>query len=241
MDPAFKAMDFGHPIAVEASSSQVNTESAPLAEKVTYYFPARKSRPKVNYPECTFTWWDGGLMPDRPEGLEDGKMMGDGGGGNMFIGTKGILLCSTYGANPYILGKPDYPSAPQTLRRPEADTGYKWGDGAHETDWIRACFKGDPNIPSSNFNYSGPLNEVVVMGNLGVRLQGLRRKLLWDGENMKITNIGASDKIRIVSSDKFTVVDGDPKFETKYETLDAKPAAEGYVKHTYRPGWEGIL
>jgi hypothetical protein len=180
-------------------------------------------------------------MPDRPEGIEDGKRMGDGGGGNMFIGTKGTLICSTYGANPYILGKPDYPAGPQVLRRPEVDTGYKWGDGAHETDWIRACFKGDTKMPSSNFSYSGPLNEVVVMGNLGVRLQDLRRKLQWDGEKMMITNISDTDKIRVVTSDKFTVVDGDPKFETKYATMEAKSAAEEYVKHSYRAGWEGIL
>jgi predicted dehydrogenase len=241
MDPAFKAMNFGHPVAVEASSTQVNTESAPLSEKVTYYFPERENKPKVAYPECTFTWWDGGMMPDRPEGLEDGKMMGDWGGGNMFIGSKGILLCSTYGANPYILGKPDYPAAPKIFRRPEEDTGLKWNEGAHEIDWIHAIFKNDPNMPSSNINYSGPLNEVVVMGNLGVRLQDLRRKLLWDGENMKITNIGPNEEIRVVTSDKFTVIDGDPKFDTQYATMNAKQAAEEYVKHTYKPEWQGIL
>jgi hypothetical protein len=196
---------------------------------------------KVAFPECTFTWWDGGLMPDRPEGLPDGKMLGDWGGGNMFIGSKGILICETYGANPYILGKPDYPAGPKTLRRPEEATGLKWSEGAHEIDWVRACMKGDPTQPSSNFSYSGPLNEVVVMGNLGVRLQDLRRKLLWDGENMKLTNISEGDKIRVISTNKFTVVDGDPKFDTKYETINAKEAAEKYIKHTYRAGWEGIL
>jgi predicted dehydrogenase len=241
MDPAFKSMKFGHPIAVEGSSTEINTESAPKAEKITYYFAARDNMAKVAFPECTFTWWDGGMMPNRPEGMKDGEMLGDWGGGDMFIGTKGILICGTYGLKPYILGKPDYPAAPKVLRRPEEATGLNWDEGAHETDWIRACLKGDPAQPSSNFNYSGPLNEVVVMGNLGGRLQDLRRKLLWDGENMKITNIGDNDQIRIVTTNKFTVVDGDPKFDTKYATINAKQAAESYIKHTYRAGWEGII
>ena len=241
MDPAFKAMHYGHPIAVEATSTQVNTESAPLAEKVTYYFPDRKSPGGAALPASTFTWWDGGLMPNRPDGMAEGKMLGDWNGGNMFIGTKGTLICGTYGMNPYILGKPDFPAAPKTLRRPEEVTGLSWSQGAHENDWIDACKKGDPKQPSSNFSYSGPLNEVVVMGNLGVRLQDLKKRLAWDGENMKITNISDSDKIRVVTSDKFTVVDGDPKFDTKYETINAREAAEEYVKHSYRKGWEGVL
>jgi hypothetical protein len=234
-------MHFGHPVAVEATSTQVNTESAPVSEVVTYYFPARDNLKKVAFPECTFTWWDGGLMPPRPEGLPDGKIMGDWGGGNLFFGSKGTLVCETYGQNPFIIGKEDYKGPPKTLRRPEADTGYTWNQGAHETDWINGILENKPDMPSSNFNYAGPLNEVVVMGNLGVRLQDLKRQLDWDGENMKITNVKEGEQIRVVSSDKFTVVDGDPKFDTKYATIDAYTAAKEYVKPTYREGWEGIL
>jgi hypothetical protein len=79
------------------------------------------------------------------------------------------------------------------------------------------------------------------MGNLGVRLQDLKRKLDWDGKKMEMTNIKEGEQIRVVSSDKFTVIDGDPKFDTKYETIDAHQAAKEYVKPTYREGWEGIL
>jgi len=77
-----------------------------------------------------------------------------------------------------------------------------------------------------------------VMGNLAVRLQDLKRKLLWDGENMRITNISDDDEIRVVTTDKFTVINGHPHFDTQYTTMKAKPAAEEYIKHTYREGWE---
>jgi predicted dehydrogenase len=232
MDPVFMALNLGHPTAIEGSSSQVNTESAPVAEKVTYYFPERQRLKKAKMPALKFTWYDGGLMPERPEGIEPGKRMGDGGGGAMIKGTKGTIICSTYGRDPYIIGRENNPpEAPKVIRRVET---------SHEMDWIRACKepKGSRVEPSSSFSYSGPLNEVVVMGNLAVRLQDLKKKLKWDGENMRITNIGPNEEIRVVTSDKFTVINGDPKFETTYATINAKQAAEEYIKHTYREGWK---
>jgi len=186
-------------------------------------------------PALKFTWYDGGLLPDRPEGIPEGKTLGDNGGGAMFVGTKGTLICSTYAKDPYIIGREnDPPKVPAELRRVE-----KAMDGGHEMDWVRACKedKGSRTEASSNFGYSGPMNEIVVMGNLAVRLQDLKRKLEWDGEAMKIKNISDSDEIRVVTTDKFQVVDGHPHFDTKYSTINAKAAAEEYVKRPYRDGW----
>ncbi|WP_421948187.1 Gfo/Idh/MocA family protein [Phaeodactylibacter xiamenensis] len=231
IDPVFKALNLGQPTAFEGSSSQVNTESAPIAEKVTYYFPERKKMGKVNMPAVEFTWYDGGLLPDRPKGIPEGKILGDGGGGAMFVGSKGTLICSTYARDPYIVGREnDPPKATNELRRVET---------SHEMDWVRACKedKSSRTEASSHFGYSAPLNEVVVMGNLAIRLQDLKRKLEWDGANMKITNIADDEEIRVVSSDKFTVVDGDPRFDTQYATINAKQAMEEYIKRPYRKGW----
>jgi hypothetical protein len=58
------------------------------------------------------------------------------------------------------------------------------GPEGHEQDWIRACKGGKP--ASSNFDYSGPLSEMVLMGNLAVRFPD--KQLLWNGEAMEITN-----------------------------------------------------
>jgi hypothetical protein len=106
-------------------------------------------------------------------------------------------------------------------------------------DWVRACkeAKESRTEASSNFEYSAPLNEAVVMGNLAVRLQDLKRVLKWDGENMRVTNIDEKDEIRVVTTDEFEVVDGDPRFNTEYATINAKNAAEQYVRRTYREGW----
>lgn len=231
IDPVFKALDLGQPTTLEGSSTQVNTESAPMAEKVIYHFPARGRKGNVNMPEVKFTWYDGGLMPERPEGLEQGRMMGDGGGGAMFVGSKGTLICSTYARDPYIVGREnDPPSVPQQFRRVNT---------SHEMDWVRACKENrrDRVEPSAYFGYSGPLNEVVVMGNLAVRLQDLKRPLDWDGENMRITNIDEMEEIRVVTTDIFEVIDGDPQFNTSYATMNAAEAARNYIKRPYRNGW----
>jgi len=232
IDPVYFALNLGQPIAFEGSSSQVNTESAPIAEKVTYYFPKRKKLKNIKMPELKFTWYDGGLLPERPEGMIPGKIMGDDGGGAMVVGTKGTIICSTYGRDPYIIGRENNPpNVKKTI--PRVST-------THEMDWVRACKEPKENRTeaSSNFMYSGPFNEVVVMGDLAVRLQDLKKKLEWDAEKMEITNIKDNEEIRVVTSDKFTVIEGDPKFDTQYATINAKQASQEYIKHTYREGWK---
>jgi hypothetical protein len=91
---------------------------------------------------------------------------------------------------------------PQSLARvPGADiTG-------HYTAWVEAAMAGygsdkEKNL-SSNFKVAGPLTETVLMANLALRSYDLRKpkadgkgfdypgrhiKLLWDGNNMKVTN-----------------------------------------------------
>ncbi|RKY11776.1 MAG: hypothetical protein DRP65_03315 [Planctomycetota bacterium] len=69
-----------------------------------------------------------------------------------------------------------YKRPPKTIPRIE---------GSHEQDWLRAC-KGQ-GVACSNFDYSGPLTEMVVAGNLAMRFPG--EKLMWDGDNMKVTNL----------------------------------------------------
>ncbi len=238
MDPIFKALELQYPDKVQGSSTQVNTECAPHAQVVHYTFPARKKMPGVKV-----SWYDGGLLPPRPEELPDGEILGrDGNGGCIFEGSEGKLMCGCYGLNPILLpySRMDTFKQPKKkLRRPEEETGKSWARGAHEQDWIRACKESPENRvqSSSNFDYSGPLNEMVVMGVVAVRLQDLNRELLWDGKNMKFTNISDTDEIRVVTSDKFEVIDGHPHFDTKRKTLIAKSAAEEYIKHTYRDGW----
>ena len=225
LDIVFSAMKLGHPVSVEASSTAINTESAPVASTILYEFPARPKEGKINMPAVTVTWYDGGLHPRRPEGLPDGVELGSGRNGVIFHGSKGTLICGNYGDKYRLLPEnkfKDIPKPPARLRR----VGM-----SHEMDFVRACKESPENrvMPLSNFEYAGPLNEMVVMGNLAVRLKDLNKKLAWDGVNMRITNLSDSDIIKVTN--------GIPNQEPRQVTLNAKQASEEYIRHTYRQGW----
>ena len=223
LDVVFSAMKLGHPVSVEASSTAINTESAPVASTIQYEFPARPKMGKINMPAVSVYWYDGGLRPKRPDEMPDGVAMGT--NGIIFHGTKGKLFCGNYGERYRLLPEKKFenlPSPPAQLRRV---------DTSHEMDFVRACKESPENrvLPLSNFEYAGPLNEMVVMGNLAVRMKSLNKKLMWDGVNMCITNLSDTDQIRVPN--------GIPKQEPRQVTLNAKQAAEEDVRHTYRQGW----
>lgn len=55
----------------------------------------------------------------------------------------------------------------------------------HWAEWVDACL--GHGKTSTDFDYSGPLAEAVLLGNVAVRVP--RRKLQWDAANMNITNV----------------------------------------------------
>ncbi len=186
LDAAFWAMKLKYPASVEGCIStywhdlwkktEPRHETFPRSTIVRYQFPARGDMPALK-----LNWWDGGMMPARPDILEPDEELGDSDGGLVFRGDKGVLICGCYGRNPRVF--------PETLRSglesiPQTIDRIPGGQGGHEKDWVRACKGGKP--ASSNFDYSGPLSETVLMGNLAVRFPN--QPLIWDGENMKVKN-----------------------------------------------------
>lgn len=53
----------------------------------------------------------------------------------------------------------------------------------HYQEWVDACKGGQP--AGCNFDYAGPLTEIVLLGNAAVRSG---RKLFWDPLKMSFTN-----------------------------------------------------
>ena len=237
LDPVYRALKLGYPEKIRGTSTPFNTESAPQAEMVEFSFPLRENMPKIAMPPVKIYWYDGGLLPVISERLPEGEnLMADGLGGCIFVGSKDTLICGSGGFHSRLISG-RVPNVKPYLRRIPGATGYI--DGPHEQDWIRAC-KESPESrtePTSNFAYSGPFNEMVLLGVLAIRLQSLNKSLEWDGENMSFTNISASEILRIVVSDEFKIVDGHPNFNTKYAEMNALETANEYIKHTYREGW----
>ena len=188
-------------------------------------------------PAVKVYWYDGGLYPNISEIMPEGvDPMADGLGGCIFIGTKDTLICGCGGFNSRLVSG-RVPRVTPYLRRIPGAIGYV--DGFHEQDWIRACKESpDSRVEStSNFSYSGPFNEMVLLGVLAIRLQALNKSLKWDAEKMQITNISSSDELKIITSDEFKVVDGHPHFNTQYAKFNALERASEYIKHTYSSGW----
>ena len=170
-DPVFRALKLGHPISVEASSTRVNKETYPLGSMVTYQFPARGDMPPVK-----LVWYDGGLRPPRPPELAEGELMGD--NGRLLVGDKGKILGNRI--IPESLRK-EYKEPAPTIPR----------SVGHYKEWIDACKGGKP--AGSNFDWAGPMTEVVLLGNVALRVQLRERlthaKLLWDPQAFKFTNV----------------------------------------------------
>ncbi len=231
LHPVFKALHLGYPTKVQGSSTMLLLDSAPVAQKVKLTFPERGSNINVALPKVEVHWFDGGIEPLKPEGWPAGRNMNHRGGAVLFFGTKDILVCGCYGADPWLLSGNE-PSVPKTERRVEDDN--------HVMDWVRAC-KESPESrveAKSYFAEAGPFNEMIVMGVLAVRLQGLHKELEWDGENMKFTNITDDESLRIIIEDSFSIQDGRPTFaQTRTDPIHAREFAEGLIKHEYRAGW----
>ncbi|MDI6697507.1 MAG: Gfo/Idh/MocA family oxidoreductase [Candidatus Saccharicenans sp.] len=175
IDQPFWALKLGAPIRVQASSTKFTRDSYPLAEIVSYEFPERDGLPPVK-----LVWYDGGLMPPRPKELPKGRRLGDDGGGCLFVGDKGLLVCSTYGENPRLL--PD--ELMRDYKRPEKTIPRS--PGIHE-EWIAAIKEGKKS--TTDFSYSGPLTEMMLLGNIALRFKDDNVVLEWDSQNFQFTNL----------------------------------------------------
>ena len=234
LHPVFMGLKLGYPTKAQGSSTLLLTDCAPQAQHVKLTFPARENLPKVALPEVEVHWYDGGLTPDRPEGFPQGKSMEVQGGCVIFHGTKDTLICGCYGVNPWLISGRT-PDAPKTERRVT-------NNNPHQQDWVRAAKENpsDRTPAKSDFAMAGPFNEMVVMGVLAVRLQGLNKELHWDGPNMRFTNINDNETLRIVIKDGFKIHDGHPTFDKTYTEppLNAQAFAQELIKHNYREGWK---
>jgi predicted dehydrogenase len=161
-------LKLGAPTSFEAEASERKPESAPNWSIIRFNFPARGDLPALK-----MTWYDGGKKP--PQELFEGENISN--SGALVVGEKGKMYSpGDYGENWSLLPKKEF-------------EGYKGPDEwiprspGHHREWIRACKGGPPAM--SNFDYAGPLTEVVVVGVLALRTG---KTIEWDAENLRATN-----------------------------------------------------
>jgi len=142
---------------------------------VSYQFAARGDRGPL-----TAFWYDGGLQPPTPLGIDPDdprQRLGDGDNGLMVVGEKGVLTCPGWSGMPRLLPLElhfAYKRPPKTIPRV----------AGHHADWLQGCKGGTP--PCSNFGYGARLTEFVLLGALALRTG---KTIKWDTDAMKATNV----------------------------------------------------
>jgi predicted dehydrogenase len=176
-DTIFRVLKLEAPESVEASSSDRCPETYPQACIVYYNFPARSEMPPVQ-----LTWYDGGLTPPRPEGMDEARpMKGEEGEGLLFVGDKGSILCGFSGRNPKLIPESRmkaYQPPPKTLPR----------SPGNEREWLDAC-KGGKIKPGANFEFSAMVTESLLLGTVALRAG---EKITWDRAGLKVANLASA-------------------------------------------------
>ncbi len=210
IDIPFRTLGLHYPKDAECSVGSVytnmwtadyNPEGCPASSFITLHFGATaKSKSPVE-----MTWSDGGIRPSHPDIIPADHDIGGANSNNgvMMIGEKGIITTNINDSSPLMpklyLNDGTTEFGPDRLENQEPEYG-------HQRKWVDACKAGfgsaEHKALTSSFDYAGPMTETVLMGNLAIRSYMLRRenekgqqeffgrrKLLWDGENMRITNL----------------------------------------------------
>ena len=209
IDIPFRTLGLKYPTDAECSVSSVfsqmwtpdyHPEGCPPSSFITLHFDAtEKSKAPIE-----MTWSDGGIRPSHPEIIPADHDIGGANSANgvLIMGEKGLISTNINDSSPLMpklyLNDGTTEFGPETEDNEEPEYG-------HQRKWVDAC-KAGFNSPehqalTSSFDYAGPMTETVLMGNLAIRSYMLRKgegrkaeyygrkKLLWDGDSMKITNL----------------------------------------------------
>ena len=185
IDTAYWALGLGAPDRVEVDMTEkANPIHTPNGSIVTYKFPARGKQPAVDV-----KWIEGPRLPKAPKGY-DWEIKGN--GGFIMVGEKGGISHDGMRPNsPRLYPKSRWESyrknanerVPKTLKRVP---------GIHN-DWVNGIRNSEMTV--SDFSYSGPLTESIILGTLAIRTG---KGLEWSSKDMKISgNQEAADLVNV--------------------------------------------
>ncbi len=172
MDLAHWALGLRAPLSAEVvDGPPVHLESTPPWLIVRYEYAAPTSpSPARGAKPLQLTWYHGGrkpklLPPDLAKAWDSGVL---------FVGEKGMFLADY--TRHVAIREPDFKdyAAPQSIGSDFTQ---------HHREWIQAVKTGKPS--SSDFSYSGPLTEAVLLGNVAFR-SGCR--IDWDSARLRAKN-----------------------------------------------------
>jgi len=184
----FLGLKLEYPTSVKGEAGDLNPETYPSWAKVEYEFPERGDMPALK-----LVWWEGhkgGKTRNIPshEVTHDFDLPES---GSLMIGEDGMMMSiSDYGDAQRLIFNSDskgYGGPPEeTLPR----LHNKSLDEAQKAEWV-AAIQGQGKT-MSNFNHASKLTETILLGNVAIREE--KKKLEWDGPNMKFTNDEGANK-----------------------------------------------
>ena len=193
LNMSYMALDLKFPTSVEATSEKHDGNCYPASSKIVFEFPELDGRPALK-----MIWYDGGekpsdeLMADLPKQKRNKKERHFTSAA-LIVGDKGKFYSpGDYGGEPDQTGliiDGEF-TRQRTITRPAKDgqsspfakfTNIDFVKSpGHEKEFANAI-KGEGKTVSEFVNYSGPLTETILLGNLAV---WSGKKVNWDAKNM---------------------------------------------------------
>jgi predicted dehydrogenase len=160
MDASYWVLGLKYPQRITPETTTLFAETAPASERITYEFPAIGSRRAV-----TLVWRDGSLYPPKPTGWpENLQWPPDPQGGQLWHGSKGMIVAGTYAENPRLVDD----AANTALIASPVPQKYARTQGVYQ-EWITACKNGTQG--GSDFaGYAAPMTEMILIGCLAARM-----------------------------------------------------------------------
>jgi hypothetical protein len=167
-------------IRVEAETAQRCIDTFPSWQILRFDFPARGQLPPVrmhwyNAPEAKLrefgVWQRFEQIAGRSLEWQDSWTPRS---GTLLVGSKGVVHTNAHNSICALLPESDFPDSggpPRSLPRVKG----------HERDWFRACRGGQPAL--SNFDHSGPVIELLLLGNIATLTGEVLSRFEMDGRS----------------------------------------------------------
>jgi hypothetical protein len=193
--PVFTALNLGAPLSAEAwathtcsivdhvSGAAKNDFSYPTGCRIRFKFAARGDMPVVD-----LFWYDGGMKPRLPEEVETHNVEIPA-EGILFVGDQGTIMAGFNGQDPQLFAKGKRQPLGSAIRQPRGAGRGPGRSGGRSNPWLQAVKGGEPS--PGNFLSAGPITDAVNLGTVALRAG---TKVLFDSENMNITNVADANK-----------------------------------------------
>ncbi|MDA3926069.1 MAG: Gfo/Idh/MocA family oxidoreductase [Kiritimatiellae bacterium] len=188
MDPAFWILQWGLPTSIKAQASAPAVIAYPKWSIIEYTFPASPVCPEG----IKMTWYDGKKLPAKPQGCH--PQLDVGGNGCMIVGSEMTAMGGSHASppRPIALGGKEFGPEVKEAERFWRDELKKTKGCNHYKQWVDACKANDRTMPGSNFEYSVPMTQAIILGCLALRFPG--EELKWDAKKACFSNHDEANK-----------------------------------------------